>query len=162
MQFDEAPNLFDVSAQRVVAKFKHPKTVRSLDFSSDGRRIITACDDDSVRLWSADDGKELVQNVGYKQVSRVAFSPDGRYAGISSYGSNLWVFSADLATNICTLSCGIPVREFAFSADGELLAVLGLTNGVIEVWKVSSGEYLARHQHEGDCDRLRLLRTPVL
>jgi WD40 repeat protein len=148
-EFERAPCVFDFSAKRIIAEFPHPSS--SVDLSPDGRRVIAACNDKSVRLWSVDDpAQELARKAWDKGASYVRFSPDGRYIGISGDGSNVRVFSADLTTEVRTLTCGVSVRKFAFSADGELLAALGsIDSGVIEVWQLSSGKCLGRHQHDG-------------
>jgi WD40 repeat protein len=53
--------------------------VNSAQFSPDGKRILTASDDKTARLWDAKTGKPIAELTGHEgEVSRAAFSPDGK------------------------------------------------------------------------------------
>lgn len=55
----------------------HTDAVRALEFSPDGRTLVTGSDDHSVRLWQ--DGAEIATLSGAAiAVAGIAFSPDGR------------------------------------------------------------------------------------
>jgi WD40 repeat protein len=54
--------------------------VTSVAFSPDGHRLVTASNDDTVRIWNADTGQPIGPPLtGHTEaVSSVAFSPDGQ------------------------------------------------------------------------------------
>jgi WD40 repeat protein len=53
--------------------------VWSAGFSPDGKRVVTASDDNTARVWDADSGKEIALLKGhYIGVSSAGFSPDGK------------------------------------------------------------------------------------
>jgi WD40 repeat protein len=55
----------------------HTDVVRSAAFSPDGRRIVTASDDQTARLWDAGTGKEIALLSGHTYIVRsAAFSLD--------------------------------------------------------------------------------------
>ncbi len=56
----------------------HGRRVRSVAIADDGRRILSAGDDGTVRLWDVPSGKEVLRLVGHAgAVNAVAFAPDG-------------------------------------------------------------------------------------
>jgi tetratricopeptide (TPR) repeat protein len=67
-------------------------------FSADGRRIATGSGDESVRLWDAVTGQELLllkrskDGFGMGRVSCLAFSPDGRRIAIHTLRDTLEVW----------------------------------------------------------------------
>lgn len=56
----------------------HARTVSSVAYSPDGKRIASGSCDNTVRLWDADSGRELLTLQAHDDfVTAVAFSPDG-------------------------------------------------------------------------------------
>ena len=57
----------------------HTGSVTSLVFSPDGRRLVSASEDKTVKLWDTKTGQEALTLRGHPGVVRgVAFSPDAR------------------------------------------------------------------------------------
>jgi WD40 repeat protein len=57
----------------------HASTVASAAFSPDGKRVVTASEDSTARLWAADTGQEIAVLKGHSNaVLSAAFSPDGK------------------------------------------------------------------------------------
>jgi len=61
---------------------KHGDTVWSAQFSSDGKRIVTASGFDAARVWDAATGKSLTEVLNRtdtdEQIHSAQFSPDGK------------------------------------------------------------------------------------
>ena len=54
------------------------RSVLSVAFSPDGRRLATSSEDQTVRLWDVETGQEVLSLRGHTDiVPTVAFSPDG-------------------------------------------------------------------------------------
>lgn len=63
-------------ARRLVG---HQGSVSSIDYSQDGRFIVTASYDCSTRIWDAASGRELCRIVGFPDGNWVVADPEGRF-----------------------------------------------------------------------------------
>ena len=55
--------------------------MNSVAFSPDGKRLVTAAQDTTTRLWDVEQGRELCRLVAFDANNWVAVSPDGRFDG---------------------------------------------------------------------------------
>ena len=66
----------------------HHGIVHDLAFSPDGRTLVSASDDKTIRLWNVATGQELMTLEGHSdKASVLQFSPDGR--ALASYSNGL-------------------------------------------------------------------------
>ena len=132
----------------------HAGAVGSVDYSPDGRLIVSASDDATVKLWSTNGALLRTLSTHPYQATAVAFSPDGTklavgvygggyYGGINGLGRiHLWQTAGDWTTN-ATLARTMTnlvgkITTLAFSADG-LQLVAGNSGGSNIVRQVSNG-----------------------
>jgi WD40 repeat protein len=85
----------------------------------------------------------------------IRFEPKGsRFAGFSERSRILRVFDADSGSQVLSLTNTAELGDFAWSADGELLAT-GCDNGAVFLWNAQTGEQKARLEgHEDHVSRL--------
>ncbi len=132
----------------------HERGITTAALFPDGRRLVTADYDGSVRVWDVEQGKELRQFGHGSWVRGLAVSPDGRY--VLSSGSDgkaaarLW--DADTGVAICTFPAPKGLEEGPclassradFFPDGRRAATAGWTDGSVSVWDVDGGRELKR------------------
>lgn len=122
---------------------------QSVVIGPDGQRIITNPGDCTARVWDISTGRQLAVFDGEgRDMSKVAFSPDGRRIFTVS-GDTAQVWDADTGWQIATMrgllsdSGSTSVRGLAidFSPDGRL--VVAAWGNAARVWQVETGRLVS-------------------
>ncbi|MCZ6545751.1 MAG: hypothetical protein O6913_08615, partial [Chloroflexi bacterium] len=106
----------------------------------DGRRVVTASDDTTARVWDAATGGNLVVLQGHSRGLRAAhFSPDGRRVVTASHDATARIWDAATGDSLATLRGHThAVFDVAFSPDGKTIATASL-DGNARLWDSASG-----------------------
>jgi WD40 repeat protein/serine/threonine protein kinase len=118
----------------------HTGEVNCAQFSPDGKLLVTAGQDQTVRLWDPATGWPRAVLDGHdRDVNWAAFAPDG--GTLATAGDDGAVKLWDLSTGRerkQLLKAAVPVIGVAFSPDGKVLAA-GLNDGTVRWWDLPAG-----------------------
>jgi WD40 repeat protein len=118
----------------------HTGGVTTCAFSPDGRYVLSASDDRTLRLWEVATGAEVRAFTGHTEaVNACAFSPDSRYALSASRDQTLrlWEVATGEELRAFTGHTGI-LEACAFSPDGHY-ALSASRDHTLRLWEVTNG-----------------------
>ncbi|MCA2699705.1 MAG: WD40 repeat domain-containing protein [Microcystis sp. M179S2] len=132
----------------------HGSYVHSVNFSRDGKTLVSGSDDNTIILWNVETGQKLHTLKGHNgPVYSVNFSPDGKTLVSGSDDKTIKtikIWNVETGKEIRTLKGhGGPVYSVNFSPDGKTL-VSGSDDKTIKLWNVETGkEIRTLNGHEG-------------
>lgn len=129
---------------------KQGDTVSAIAFAPDGKTLVSASWDKTVRLWDVTNGNEIRSCIGHQaQVECVSFSPDGKQIASAGWDRTLRLW--DTATGKEIRQMGEHpdgILAITFSPDGKLLASGNQDqknqSGTLHLWDVATGQRVHR------------------
>jgi WD40 repeat protein len=121
----------------------HTGEVRSVAFSRGGRRLASASEDGTVKVWNTETGQEEHTLRGHTRgVTSVVFSPDDRLLASASQDLTVKVWEVQNSQLALTLRGHTgEIRGVAFSPDGRRLASAS-EDRTVKMWDAHTGQEL--------------------
>ena len=119
------PSVVELKTHKFVDELRgHEGTVLSMAFSRDAKKVVTACEDGKLRVFSVGDWKLLQTLTGHHgPVHRAEFSPNGKWIASAGEDQTMRVWSAEDGTLLQTLQeSQEPLLDVAFSPDSRFIA----------------------------------------
>ena len=125
----------------------HSGTVESVAFSPDGKQVVSASSDETIKIWDLSIGRGVQTIGGYP--SNAAFSPDGQQIVSASY-HEVKTWNVATGKELLTLhGHSENVTSVAFSPDGKRIAS-GSWDETVKLWDATTGkELLTLRGHSG-------------
>lgn len=143
------PRTAAARAPELVLQTGHTAAVGAVALSRDGRVLVSASDDATVKIWDTTSGAVLRTLFGHdKAVLAVALTADAQLlASADASGAvRLWTVATGEGRQLGSHT-GF-VRQLAFTSDGRQLTSLGTTE--LKVWDVPAGRELRTTKFEED------------
>lgn len=152
---DHAIRIVDMTTMNVLETLEaHRDLVRTLAFSHDGRKLVSAGNDGQLIVWSRDRNFEVSQQMqGSPALACVTFSPDGNQMAAVGFDNTVYMIGRS-TTDQPIFKCDCTdLRTVAYRDDGKTLAVAG-RSGDIHLFDPRSGRLLfEKRVHSGRvCD----------
>ncbi|SEQ37205.1 WD40 repeat [Nitrosomonas ureae] len=150
--FQNRAQVWDANTGESVSRpIVHENLIRTVEFSPDGRWVVTASQDNTAQVWDAATGRPVSQPLLHEAfVNSAQFSPDGRWVVTASQDNTAQVW--DVATG-ASLSLPMQHQEHVnsaqFSPDGRWV-VTASSDNTARVWDAATGMPISKPmEHSG-------------
>jgi WD40 repeat protein len=134
----KVPRIWDLASDRAIP-LEHPSGAFHVEWSPNGRHVLTVSPDGTARLWDAASGQPLVHGLlrHDEPIRQAAFHPDGSFVATTDRDrARIWRVSTgeqvlDLRAN--------HTSRVSFSRDGRHLLTCG---DRLRVWNATTGELI--------------------
>ncbi len=148
--------VWEVATTQVVGSFiGHSGMVKAIAFTPDGRSVLSAGYDKTIRVWDMATGREIHCLRGHEsQVNALAVTPDGRHAISGAGGYNggelhdptirMWELESGSMVRVFEGHSGL-IDDVSVSPDGKLMASVSWDTS-LRIWNLSTGEQVQTWQ----------------
>jgi WD40 repeat protein len=124
--------------QPIGAPLRHPLDVRTAEFTADGRRILSAADDDVARVWDLESGRLLSEISHHGVINAAHADAAGTRVITASDDGTARIADAVSGTTIAILRHEDRVFDARFSPDGRWAATAS-QDGSARLWDAATG-----------------------
>jgi WD40 repeat protein len=134
----------------------HRSVVTSVAFSPDGRLVVSAANDGSIKVWNLIAGREVRelaqgqpggQDVYKKEVNIVIFSPSGESILTGGNDGNLNIWNSESGKLVRVLPEGSSIQTLGFGPSTNLVFV-GNGAGAVHLWDLETASIIRTFEHD--------------
>lgn len=122
---------------------EHTRAIETLAFTADGRALVSASNDTTIRLWDVETGKSNLMTTGHTEtIKTLGLFEDGKMLVSASADCTLRLWNTETQDQQL-----IPIKhpwsafDFAFSQDGNTVAI-GNTGGRTRLWSTDTEDFI--------------------
>ncbi|QDT10467.1 WD40 repeat domain-containing protein [Planctomycetes bacterium K23_9] len=137
---DHAIRIVDMESLNVLETLQgHRDLIRTMAFSPDGRKLVSAGNDGQLIVWSRDRDYRIQQRMqGTPALACVTFSPDGRQMAAVGFDNTVFMIGSKAGEQpVFKCDCK-DLRTVAYRGDAKVLAVAG-RSGDLHLFDPQSG-----------------------
>ena len=142
--FREVVKLWNVeTGQEMGTLDGHAPLLWTVEFSPDGQRLAAGSIHGGGKVWDWRTG-QVVFELPHLEISRFAYSPDGRHLAVAVWNDDKDVIICEAATGRVIRSFGkhnAGIEGMAYSPNARCLATSG-NDGTVKIWDEATGELL--------------------
>ena len=138
--YEEYVYIYDIaSAKQIQSIYAHYSKCNSLEFSADGKRLLTSGNDKTVKVWDVENGEELFI-LKWQAGAQACFSPDGKYIASGGFGEMFFIWNAETGEKIRELTGHKhEITSLVFTPDSKTLLSSSFDKRIIQ-WDIKTGK----------------------
>lgn len=138
------------SGMQTLARLRLAANHECFVYSPDGKLLITAGKDRTVRFWDLDAVSEVKKFEYPASIFDIAISQDGKYLAVAGDNNKALLVDAGTGKVLAELPHPDAIQSMVFSPDGRFLATTGTGKDLreVHVWEVPSGLTMPDLSHE--------------